>query len=120
MQQKRIGDAEKNFRAALVRCERDLRLAAVAHYGVGMCLYQRGKLADAAREFDAAILRDGTIPLFYFYRGTVRRALRDDANARNDFTRAAELAASTNPALAEKAREMLANKIGRASCRERV
>ncbi len=107
LQQKRIGDAEKHFRAALARGESDPNLVAAAHYGVGMCLYQRGKLADAAREFDAAIARNSAVADFYFWRGTARRALRDDQNARNDFARAAELAALSNPELAARAREMM-------------
>ncbi len=110
LQQKRIGDAEKNFRAALARAESDPLAAARVHYGLAHCLHQRGKLRDALQEFDAAILRDASVPEFYFYRGTVRRALRDDQSARNDFARAAELAdAANNAELAARAREMLGN-----------
>ena len=105
--QKRYTDAEKNFRAALARVESDPQLAARVHYGLGFCLYHRGGAAKAIPEFDAAIARMPDVPEFYFWRGTARRATRDDANARNDFVRAAELAATTNPELAAQARTNL-------------
>ncbi|MDE3089876.1 MAG: tetratricopeptide repeat protein [Chloroflexota bacterium] len=107
--QKRYTDAEKNFRAALARVESDPQLAARVHYGLGFCLYHHGGAAKALPEFDAAIARMPDVPEFYFWRGTARHATRDDANARNDFARAAQLAATTNPELAARAREMLVN-----------
>lgn len=108
MMQKRYGEAERNFRAALARAENDPQMAGRVHYGVAMCLYHRGGAAQAIPEFDAAIARVPDVAEFYFWRGIARRATRDDANARGDFTRAAELAAITDPELAARAREMLA------------
>jgi len=105
--QKRYTDAEKSFRAALARAESDPPIAGRVHYGLAMCLYQRGGAAQAIPEFDQAIARMPDVPEFYFWRGTARRATRDDANARNDFARAAELAAPTNPELAAKARKSM-------------
>ncbi len=105
--QKRYTDAEKNFRAALVRAESEPQLAARAHYGLGLCLYHHSGAAKALPEFDAAIARAPDVPEFYFWRGTARRATRDDANARNDFARAAELAATTNPELAARAHALM-------------
>ena len=79
------------------------------HYGLALCLFNRGGAQQAIPEFDQAIARASDVPEFYFWRGMARRAARDAANARNDFARAAELAATTNPALAAKAREMMTN-----------
>lgn len=104
--QKRYTDAEKNFRAALARAS-DPQLAGRVHYGLAMCLYYRGGAAKAIPEFDQAIARIPDVPEFYFWRGTARRAVHDNANARNDFARAADLAATTNPALAARAKEMM-------------
>lgn len=91
LMQKRYSDAEKNFRAALARGESDPQLAARAHYGLGFCLYHRGGAKQALPEFDAAIARDATVPEFFFWRGTARRALGDETNAQNDFARAEAL-----------------------------
>lgn len=92
LMQKRYSDAEKNFRAALARAESDVSLAARVHFGLGFCLYHRGGAKQALPEFDAAIARDATVPEFFFWRGTARRALGDEQNAQNDFKRAEELA----------------------------
>lgn len=89
--QKRYSDAEKNFRAALARVESNPQLAARVHYGLGFCIYHRGGAKAALPEFDAAIARDATVPEFFFWRGTARRALGDEMNAQADFTRADEL-----------------------------
>ena len=107
MIQKRYTDAEKYFRSAIVRANADPQLAARVHYGLGFCLHHRGKAAEAIPEFDAAIARDPNVAEFYFWRGLARRATHDDANARNDFARTAELAALTNPELAAQARSMI-------------
>ncbi len=107
MIQKRYTDAEKNFRAALPRAAGDPDMAARVHYGLAACLYQRGNLNDAIAEYDQAIARDSTDAELYFWRGMARRATGDVQNARNDFARAAQLAALSNPPLAAKAREML-------------
>ena len=77
------------------------------HYGLAMSLFHIGKRDEAIREFDAAIARVPDIPEFYFWRGTVRRSMRDDALARADFTRAEELARVSDPGLAARAREMM-------------
>jgi tetratricopeptide (TPR) repeat protein len=107
LMQKRYTEAEKNFHTALARAEGDPQLAGRVHYGLAQCLYHRGNAAQAIREFDQAIARVPAVAEFYFWRGVARRATRDDANARNDFARAAELAAVTNPELAARAREMM-------------
>ena len=107
--QKRYGEAEKNFRAARAGAESDVQLAARVHYGLALCLLNRGLATKALPEFDQAIARDPNIPEFYYWRGTARRATRDALNAQNDFAHAAALAATTNPELAAKAREMMAN-----------
>lgn len=88
LMQKRYSDAEKNFRAALARVESDASLAARVHFSLGFCLYHRGGAKQALPEFDAAIARDATVPEFFFWRGTARRALGDEMNAQNDFARA--------------------------------
>ncbi len=105
--QKRYTDAEKNFRTAAVHAGNDPQLTARAHYGLALCLFQRGGAANAIPEFDQAIAHDPSIPEFYLWRGTARRATNDGANARVDFARAAQLAATTNPELAARAREMM-------------
>ncbi len=107
--QKRYGEAEKNFRAALARVDSDPTLAARVHYGLALCLYHRGGAPQAIPGFDQAIARAPDVPEFYFWRATARRAAHDNANARNDFARAAALAATTNPELAAKARAMMTN-----------
>lgn len=107
MMQKRYTEAEKYFRGAVARADSDSQVAARVHYGLATCLYHRGKVAEAISEFDAAIARAPEIADFYFWRGIARRQTGDDANARNDFTRAAELAATSDPALAARAHEML-------------
>ncbi len=107
--QKRYGEAEKNFRAALPHADSDPHLVALVHYGLALCLYHHGGAPQAIPEFDQAIARAPNVPEFYFWRGTARRAAHDNANARNDFARAAQLAATTNPALAAKAQEMLSH-----------
>ncbi|MEW5718902.1 MAG: tetratricopeptide repeat protein [Chloroflexota bacterium] len=89
--QKRYTDGEKHFRAALARVG-DPKLAARAHFGLGLCLYHHSGAKQALPEFDAAILRDATAPEFFFWRGTARRALGDEVNAQNDFARAEQLA----------------------------
>jgi hypothetical protein len=89
--QKRYSDAEKNFRAALARAESDPQLAGRVHCGLGVCLYHRGGAKQAIPEFDAAIARNATVPEFFFWRGTARRALGDEMNAQADFIRAEEL-----------------------------
>ncbi len=109
LMQKRYTDAEKYFRGATARADSDSQVAARVHYGLATCLYHRGKAAEAISEFDAAIARAPEIADFYFWRGIARRQTGDDANARNDFSRAAELAATSDPALAARAREMLVN-----------
>lgn len=105
--QSRYGEAEKNFRGALSRAESDPQLAGRAHYGLALCIMHHGGAAKALPEFDQAIARVSDVPEFYYWRGTARRAAHDDANARSDFMRAAELASVVNPALAAKAREMI-------------
>ena len=89
--QKKYTDAEKQFRAALVRAESDGDLAAYVHFGLGMCLYNRGGAAKAMPELDAAIARNPNNPQFYYWRGTARKALGDDVNAQNDFARVDQL-----------------------------
>lgn len=107
MLRKNFTEAAKNFQAALPRAGSDPEIAGRVHYGLAMCLYHMGKSSDAIREFSDAIARVPRVPEFYFWRGTAYRSMRDDVNARNDFTRAAELASITNPELASRAREML-------------
>ena len=107
--QKRYSEAEKNFRAALARADSDPSLAARVHYGLALCLLNHGSAAKALPEFDQAIARDPNIPEFFYWRGTARRATRDNQNAQIDFARAAALAATTNPELAARAREMMTN-----------
>ena len=62
------------------------------HCGLGVCLYHRGGAKQAIPEFDAAIARNATVPEFFFWRGTARRALGDEMNAQNDLARAEQLA----------------------------
>ncbi len=88
--QKRYTDGEKHFRAALARVS-DPALGARAHFGLGLCIYHHRGAKQALPEFDAAILRDATVPEFFFWRGTARRALGDEANAQLDFARAEQL-----------------------------
>lgn len=107
--QRNFGEAEKNFRAALPRAGIDPEIAGRLHYGLAMCLYHLGKASEAIPEFNDAIVRVPDVPEFYFWRGTAFRSMRDDANARNDFARVAELASATNPELAARARELLAH-----------
>ncbi len=107
--QKRYTDAEKSFRTAAAHAGDDPQLAARAHYGLALCLLQRGGAAKALPEFDQAIARDPNIPEFFYWRGTARRATRDVQNAQIDFARAAALAAATNPELAARARAMMTN-----------
>ncbi len=103
---KRYTAAEKEFRAALVRGAGDASLADAVHYALGLCLYHRGASAGAVAEFDAAITARPDAPELYFWRGLAHRAGRDETQARSDFTRAAELAAASNPALAHQALEL--------------
>ena len=105
--QKRYTDAEKYFRAALPRAASEPSLAARVHYGLGFALHHRGNSAQAIPEFDAAIAREPNAPEYYFWRGIARRATHDDANARIDFARTAELAVITNPELAAQAKQMM-------------
>jgi tetratricopeptide (TPR) repeat protein len=98
--------AERDLRAALPRAESDPAMAGSVHYGLGLCLYHRGASMQAVVEFNQAIARLPEVAEFYFWRGLARRASRDESNARSDLTRAAELAATTNPALAQQAREL--------------
>lgn len=91
LMQKRYSDAEHHLRAALARAESDSGLAARVHFGLGLCWYHRAGAKRALPEFDAAIARDATVPEFFFWRGTARRALGDETNAQNDFKRAEEL-----------------------------
>ena len=107
LMQKRFTEAEKFYRAALGRAERDHELAARVHYGVAMCVYQRGDAQNALAEFDQAIMRAPDIADFYYWRGLARRQLRDDLNARNDFQRAITLAGDTNSEIVARAREMM-------------
>ncbi len=107
LMRKNYSAAEKHFRGVLSRGEGDPQIAGRAHYGLGLCLYQRGKMALAIQEFDAAIARVPDLPEFYYWRGLARRVTRDETGARGDFVRATEMAALTNPALAQQARQML-------------
>ncbi|MBI5650694.1 MAG: tetratricopeptide repeat protein [Chloroflexi bacterium] len=107
LMQKRFTDAEKFFRAARARAERDRDLAARVHYGLAMCIYHRGDAQNAVVEFDQAIQRAPDVAEFYYWRGLARRQVRDDLNARNDFQRAIALAGETNPELTARAREMI-------------
>jgi len=104
--QKNFPQAEKNFRAALARSDSDREIAGRVHYGLAMSLFHMGKRNEAIPEFDAAIAHVPNVPEFYFWRGTVRRSMRDDANARMDFARAEEMARVSDPGLAARAREM--------------
>jgi tetratricopeptide (TPR) repeat protein len=88
--QKRYTDGETNFRAALARVG-EPALGARVHFGLGLCIYHRSGARAAIPEFDAAILRDATVPEFFFWRGTARRALGDEVNAQNDLARAEQL-----------------------------
>jgi Tfp pilus assembly protein PilF len=112
LMRKHFGPAEKMFRWALEYADRDQPVVGHLHYGLGMCLYHRGKAAEAIAEYSQAIARVPDIPEFYYWRGIARRQTRDDLAARNDFNHAAEMAASTNPALAQQAREMAASTRG--------
>ncbi len=105
--QKKIGAAEKYFRAALPRAAAEARLAGAVHYGLALCLYHRGKAREAIVEFDDAIARADPSAEIYFWRGLTHRQLRNDAAARQDLQRVMELAVATNPELALKARQML-------------
>jgi tetratricopeptide (TPR) repeat protein len=105
--QKNFPQAEKKFRAALTQATSDPEIAGRVHYGLAMSLFHLGKPTEALPEFDAAIARVPDVPEFYFWRGTVRRSMRDDAKARADFGRAEELARVSNPDLAARARELL-------------
>jgi Tfp pilus assembly protein PilF len=105
--QRNFPQAEKNFRAALARQVGDPEIAGRVHYGLAMSLFHMGKAKEAIQEFDAAIARVPDVPEFYFWRGTVRRSMRDDANARVDFARAEGLARVSDPELAARAREMM-------------
>ena len=107
--QKNYAEAEKNFRAALARADSDPQIAGRVHYGLALALYHRGKAKEAVAEFNQAIARVSDIAEFYYWRGLALRQTRDDVAARNDFTRAAEMAALTNPALAQQARHMLSS-----------
>ncbi len=109
MIRKNFSAAEKNFRAALARSESSIEIGGRVHYGLGMCLYQRGKTADAISEFDQAIARVPDVPEFYYWRGLAKRQIRDNVAARNDFSRAAQMSAESNPALAQQARQMLSS-----------
>ncbi len=103
---KNYAAAEKHFRAVLPRAESDPQIAGRAHYGLGLCLYQRGKMAEAIQEFDQAIARVPEVPEFYYWRGLTRRVRHEDMAAREDFRRAALLAGESNPELAQQARAM--------------
>ncbi len=107
MMRKNYTAAEQKFRAILKAAENNTQIAGRAHYGLALCLYQRGKAKQSIAEFDQAIVHVPNIPEFYYWRGLAYRATRDDTNARSDLTRAAELAAATNPPLAEQARSMI-------------
>lgn len=107
LQKKRLREAEKAFRSALPGAAGDPAIAGRLHYGLAMCLYQRGNAKAAIEEFDQAIARVPDVAEFYYWRGLARRQTRDDMAARNDFTRAAALAQSENPILAQQAQEML-------------
>jgi tetratricopeptide (TPR) repeat protein len=112
LMRKHFGPAEKMFRWALEYADRGQPITGHVHYGLGLCLYHRGKAAEAIAEYNQAIARTPDIPEFYYWRGIARRQTRDDLAARNDFNRAADLAANTNPALAQQAREMAASTRG--------
>ncbi|MBI4788592.1 MAG: tetratricopeptide repeat protein [Chloroflexi bacterium] len=107
--QKNYGEAEKNFRAALARADVDPQIAGRVRYGLALCLYHRGKAKEAVAEFSQAIARVPDIAEFYYWRGLALRQTHDDLAARKDFTRVAEMAAMTNPALAQQARQMASN-----------
>lgn len=112
LMRKRYAAAEKSFRAALARAGHEnptgpRPLAAQAHYGLGLSLYHRGAAAQAVAEFDVALAGAGEDAELHFWRGLARRAVHEDAGARADFQRAAELAATANPDLAARARAML-------------
>jgi tetratricopeptide (TPR) repeat protein len=98
--QKRYTDGAKNFRAALARVS-DPTLAARIHFGLGFCLYHHGGAKQAIPEFDSAIALDTTVPEFFFWRGTARRALGDEMNAQNDLARAEQLAKTSQTAQQE-------------------
>ncbi len=102
---KNYAAAEKHFRAVL-HAENDPEIGGRAHYGLGVCLYHRGKMAEAIQEFDQAILRVPEAPQFYYWRGLARRVRHEDQAAREDFRRAAVLAGESNPELAQEARAM--------------
>ncbi len=107
--QKRFTDAEKYFRAALVRASvsSDRQLTARSHFGLGMALYHRGDARQAVREIGEAIARVPGVAGFHYWRGIAYRAINAKADSRADFTRALELAENTDPQLAAQAREML-------------
>lgn len=107
LMRKRLGAAEKSFREALPRTQGDPALAARIHYGLGLCLYHRGKAAEAIQELDQAIARMPNDAASYYWRGLARRQMHEDTAAHNDFSRAAALAEPTHPELAARAREML-------------
>ncbi|MBI5303681.1 MAG: tetratricopeptide repeat protein [Chloroflexi bacterium] len=101
--QKRYTDAEKYFREALPRAGNN---AAGVHHSLALALFHRGKIADAMREFDAAIAQNPNVAEFFFWRGNARRAHRDDTGARSDFAHVLELAVD-NPELVARAKELL-------------
>ncbi len=109
LMQKNTAEAGKNFRAALVRAGGDPPTAARVHYGLALSLFERGRAKEAVGEFNQAVQYVSDVPEFYYWRGLALRQTHDAAAARNDFTRAAEMAALSNPALAQQARQMLAS-----------
>ncbi len=109
MMRKNYSAAGKRFRTVLQAAAQDASIAGRAHYGLALCLYQSGKVKDAIAEFDQAVALIPNVPEFYYWRGMAYRATRDNASARSDLMRAAELAATTNPQLAQQARSMIGN-----------
>ena len=99
----------QKFRDALPRAAGDPQISGRVHYGLALCLLNRGKAQQAVPEFDQAIARVPEVAEFYYWRGMARRQLRDTVAARNDFSRAAQIAALSNPALAAQAQQMMSH-----------
>jgi tetratricopeptide (TPR) repeat protein len=91
----------------VIRLNLEGKLPARAHYGRGIVLFKKGKIADAIDDLDQAIRLDASHSAAYFARGSARLDQGDYHGAIADFDEAIRLDPSDADAYAERRRALL-------------